>query len=59
MQKQRLIKTNILEEARDEQQRIVRVKSISGYETGDLVELVSGDGKEYNRIICRPVRSGL
>ena len=51
MQKQRLIKTNILEEARDEQKRIVRVKSISGYEAGDLVELVSGDGKEYNRIV--------
>lgn len=56
MQKQRLIKTNILEEARDEQKRIVRVKSISGYEAGDLVELVSGDGKEYNRIVS--VREG-
>ena len=56
MEKQRLIKTNILEEAKDEEQRIFRLKRISGYEAGDLVELVSNEGKEYNRIVS--VREG-
>ncbi|MDD3253079.1 MAG: phage tail sheath subtilisin-like domain-containing protein [Lachnospiraceae bacterium] len=51
LEKQQLFKTNILEEARDEKQQIFRVKSSSGFEAGDLVELVSSEGNEYNRIV--------
>lgn len=50
-QKERLIKTNILSETTDDEKHIYRVKSISGFEVGDLVEIVSTESKEYNRVI--------
>ena len=51
IEKQRQIKTNILEEAKDTERRIFHVKSTFGFMVGDLVELVSNKGKEYNRIV--------
>lgn len=51
IEKERLMKTNLLEEAKDPEQRIFHVKSTFGYMEGDLVELVCGEGREYNRIV--------
>lgn len=55
IERQKFTKINIIEEAQ-EGTHIYKVKNIAGFGTGDLVELISEDGKEYNRIIS--VRDG-
>lgn len=57
LQKERFIKTNILKACEDEEKLIYTVKSISGFYSGDLIELVSGMEHEYNRITA--VRDGI